>query len=399
LFSYFVQEKFMLKEIYLVDAVRTPIGKFGGSLKDTPASELGVIVTKELLKRNDVSPQLIDSVVLGNVSAAGDVHNGARHIVTYAGMREDCGAHTVNRLCGSGIQAIISAIMEIETDNTSLSVAAGSENMSRIPFLLPQGRWGVKMGPMNALDGVLEILSDPVDKYAAGILGENLAEKFKISREEQDKFALESQQKYFAAEAAGRFNSQIVPVEVGGKVGTFSKDEHPRETTMEELSVLKPAFKKEGTVTAGNSSGINDGAAAVLLATKEKVKDLDLKPMAKIIAYAWSGIDHHLMGYAPVLSTKKALVKAKMSLDDIGLIEVNEAFASQVLAVEKGLQWNRKIVNVNGGAIALGHPLGMSGVRITTMLAHEMKRTGTRFGLSTICIGGGMGLTLILENV
>jgi acetyl-CoA C-acetyltransferase len=389
----------MLKEIYLVDAVRTPIGKFGGSLKDIPASELGVIVTKELLNRNEVSPQSVDSVVLGNVSAAGDVHNGARHIVTYAGMKVDCGAHTVNRLCGSGIQAIISAVMEMETDNASLSVAAGAENMSRIPYLLLQSRWGVKMGAMNAIDGVLEILSDPVDKYAAGILGENLAEKFKISREDQDQFALESQQKYFAAEKEGKFNSQIIPIDTGAKTGIFSKDEHPRETTIGELKNLKPAFKKDGTVTAGNSSGINDGAAAVLLATKEKVDEHNLKPLAKIISYAWSGMDHALMGYAPVLSTKKALVKAKMSLADIGLIEINEAFAAQVLAVEKGLQWDRKLVNVNGGAIALGHPLGMSGVRITTMLAHEMKRTGTRYGLATICIGGGMGLTLVLESV
>lgn len=389
----------MLKDIFIVDAVRTPIGKFGGSLKDIPASELGVIVTREILKRNEVTPLLIDSVVLGNVSSAGDVHNGARHIVTYTGMREDCGAHTVNRLCGSGMQAMISAIMEIETDNTDLSVAAGSENMSRIPYLLTQARWGVKMGAMNAVDGMVEILSDPVDKYSAGILGENLAEKFKISREEQDKFSLESQQKYFAAVKEGRFNSQIVAVDVGGKVGIFSKDEHPRETTLEDLAKLKPAFKKDGTVTAGNSSGINDGAAAVLLATKEKINELSLKPLAKIVSYAWSGTDHHLMGYAPVLSTKKALDKAKMSLTEIGLIEINEAFASQVLAVEKGLEWDPKIVNVNGGAIALGHPLGMSGVRITTMLVHEMKRTGTRFGLATICIGGGMGLTVILENV
>jgi acetyl-CoA C-acetyltransferase len=392
------QEKFMLKDIYLIDAVRTPIGKFGGSLKDIPASDLGVIVTKELLKRNEIGPGEIESVVLGNVSAAGDVHNAARHIVTYAGMQEDCGAHTVNRLCGSGMQAIISAIMEIETGNASISVAAGAENMSRIPYLLNQTRWGNKMGAFTAVDGMLEILSDPVDKYAAGILGENVAEKFKVSREEQDQFAYESQKKYLAATYEEKFASQIVPVEVGGKIGTFIKDEHPRQTSIEELAKLKPAFKKDGTVTAGNSSGINDGAAAVLLATKEKMDELDQVPLAKIISYAWSGMDHNLMGYAPVLSTKKALLRAKLSINDIGLIEINEAFAAQVLAVGKGLEWDPKRVNVNGGAIALGHPLGMSGVRIVTMLAHEMHRTNTKYGLATICIGGGMGLTLVLEN-
>ncbi len=389
----------MLKEIYLVDAVRTPIGKFGGSLKDIPGSELGVIVTRELLKRTGVESGLIDSVVLGNVSAAGDVHNGARHIVTYTGMKDDCGAHTVNRLCGSGMQAIISAVMEIETNNSDLSIAAGYENMSRIPYLMTQGRWGVKMGPMNVTDGVLEILSDPVDKYSAGILGENLAEKYNISREEQDKFAFESQTKYFNADKNERFASQLVSVEVGGKIGVFSKDEHPRLSSLEELAKLKTAFKKDGTVTAGNSSGINDGASAVMIATAEKVNKLNLNPIAKIVAYAGAGMDHHLMGYAPVLSTKKALNKAGMSMDDIGLIEINEAFASQVLAVGKGLEWNPEIVNVNGGAIAMGHPLGMSGVRVTTMLAHEMKRANIRFGLATICIGGGMGLTVILEKV
>lgn len=389
----------MLKEIYLVDAVRTPIGKFGGSLKDIPASELGVIITKELLRRNNVNPELIDSVVMGIVSQAGDVHNPARHIVTYAGMRDDCGAHSVNRLCGSGMQAIISAMMEIETGNSEIGVAVGAENMSRIPYLLTQGRWGQKMGHMSANDGMIEILSDPVDKYSAGILGENLAAEYNISREEQDKFALSSQQKYFRAAREGRFDSQILPVQVGGKIGICSKDEHPRETSIEELAKLKPAFKKDGTVTAGNSSGINDASAAVLLTTPEKVSELNLKPLARVVSYAWSGLNHHLMGYAPVLSTKKALEKANLTLKDIGLIEINEAFASQVLAVGKGLEWDPEIVNVNGGAIALGHPLGMSGVRITTMLAHEMKRSDIKLGLATICIGGGMGLTVVLEKM
>ncbi|MBC7472823.1 MAG: thiolase family protein [Candidatus Sericytochromatia bacterium] len=389
----------MLKEIFIVDAIRTPIGKFGGSLKNIAASDLGVIVTKEILKRNGISPNLIESLVLGNVSASGDIHNGARHIAHYSGLDNDCNAYTVNRLCGSGMQAIISSIMEIETSNSSLNIAVGAENMSRIPYLLPEARWGMKMGAMNATDQMLDILSDPVDKYPAGILGENLAEKYNISREEQDQFALSSQQKYFKAEKSGHFDSQIVPIDLGAKVGLFSKDEHPRVTTLEDLSKLKAVFKKDGTVTAGNASGINDGAAAIILADQEKVKELNLKPLAKIISYAQAGMDHNLMGYAPVLSTQKALKKISMTIDDMDLIEVNEAFASQVLAVGQGLKWDTKKVNVNGGAIAMGHPLGMSGVRLATMLAHEMKRTNLKYGLATICIGGGMGLTLILENI
>jgi acetyl-CoA C-acetyltransferase len=388
----------MLKEIFIVDAVRTPIGKFGGSLKDIPASKLGTIATKALIERNNINPQLINSLVLGNVSAAGDIYNAARNIAINSGMNDDCSAHTVNRLCGSGMQAIISSIMEMETENADMTLAVGAENMSRIPYILPNSRWGVKMGAFTALDAMSEILSDPFDKYPAGILGENLAEEYKISREEQDKFALSSQEKYDNAHKENLFKDQLIPVEVGGKVGTFSKDEHARMTTLEDLSKLKPVFKKDGTVTAGNASGINDGAASVLLATKEKVDELKLKPLAKIISYGSGGVNHNLMGYAPVLSSKKALEKINMNIDQMDLIEANEAFASQVLAVGKGLEWNPDKVNVNGGAIALGHPLGMSGVRITVMLAHEMRRRNVKYGLATICIGGGMGLTLILEN-
>lgn len=389
----------MLKEIFLVDGVRTPIGKFGGSLKDIAASELGLITAKAIIERNNIDPQLINSLVLGNVSAEGDIYNAARNIAINSGMNDDSAAYTVNRLCGSGMQAIISSIMEIETDNASLNMAVGSENMSRIPYILPQSRWGFKMGNFNAIDAMAQVLSDPFDKYPAGILGENLVEKYNISREEQDNFALSSQQKYFTANQEERFKDQIVPVNVGGKIGIFSKDEHPRMTTFEDLAKLKPAFKKDGSVTAGNASGINDGAAAVLLADKNTVENHKLKPLAKIIAYASGGVNHHLMGYAPVIATQKALKKANLTIDQIDLIEANEAFASQVLAVGKGLEWDFNKVNVNGGAIALGHPLGMSGVRITVMLAHELRRQNLRYGLATICIGGGMGLTLILENI
>ena len=390
---------FMLKEIFLVDGVRTAIGKFGGSLKDIPSSELGLLATKAIIERNNINSQNIDNLVFGNVSEAGDVYNGARNIAIKSGMRDDSSAYTVNRLCGSGMQAIISAIMEIETGNSSLGLAVGAENMSRIPYILPQSRWGVKMGNFNAIDSIIQVLSDPFDKYPAGILGENLATEYNITREEQDKFALLSQEKYVIADKEERFKNQIIPIDVGGKVGIFSKDEHPRITTLEDLSKLKPAFKKDGSVTAGNASGINDGSASVLIADKNTVDKLKLKPLAKIIAYASGGVNHHLMGYAPVVSSKKALERANMTIDMIDLIEANEAFASQVLAVGNGLKWDFEKVNVNGGAIALGHPLGMSGVRITVMLAHELKRQELRYGLATICIGGGMGLTLILENL
>jgi len=389
----------MLKKIFLVDGVRTPIGKFGGSLKDIPASELGLLTTKAIIERNHINSKSIENLVYGNVSAEGDVYNGARNIAINAGMIDDSSAYTVNRLCGSGMQAIISAIMEIETGNSSISIATGAENMSRIPYILPNSRWGIKMGNFNAIDSMSQILSDPFDKYPAGMLGENLVDEYKISREDQDKFSLLSQENYLKAHQEERFKSQIISVNVGGKIGVFEKDEHPRMSTLDDLSKLRPAFKKDGSVTAGNASGINDGSASVLLADKDKLTELNIKPMAKIIAYASGGVNHNLMGYAPVISSQKALKKANLTIDDMDLIEANEAFASQVIAVGRGLKWDFNKVNVNGGAIALGHPLGMSGVRVTLMLAHELKRQNLRYGLATICIGGGMGLSLIIENI
>ncbi len=389
----------MLKKIFLVDGVRTPIGKFGGSLKDIPASELGLLTTKAIIERNHINSKSIENLVYGNVSAEGDVYNGARNIAINAGMIDDSSAYTVNRLCGSGMQAIISAIMEIETGNSSISIATGAENMSRIPYILPNSRWGIKMGNFNAIDSMSQILSDPFDKYPAGMLGENLVDEYKISREDQDKFSLLSQENYLKAHEEERFKNQIISVNVGGKIGVFEKDEHPRMSTLDDLSKLRPAFKKDGSVTAGNASGINDGSASVLLADKDKLTELNIKPMAKIIAYASGGVNHNLMGYAPVISSQKALKKANLTIDDMDLIEANEAFASQVIAVGRGLKWDFNKVNVNGGAIALGHPLGMSGVRVTLMLAHELKRQNLRYGLATICIGGGMGLSLIIENI
>ncbi|MCS7073608.1 MAG: thiolase family protein, partial [Bacteroidia bacterium] len=372
-------------------------GTYGGSLRTVPASELGRQVVSGMLKSSQFSAADFDLVVCGNVFAGGDVHNPARYISVFNKMNDDTATYTVNRLCGSGLQAIINAIIELETGNATVACAVGTENMSRYPHMMLDARFGTKYGNIKVIDGTGEVLSDPIEKYPAGLLGENCAREYQIPREEQDQFALESQQKTATAWQNGYFDSQIIPIET--PKGMFAKDEHPRETSLEKLATLPPAFQKGGSVTAGNASGVNDGAAAVFLTTADVVKEKNLKPMARIVSYAQAGMNHHLMGYAPTLSTQKALTKAGKTIHDMDLIEINEAFAAQVLAVEKGLQWDRSKVNVNGGAIALGHPLGMSGVRIVVMLAHELKRRNLKFGVATICIGGGMGLSLIIENV
>lgn len=388
----------MLKPIYITDGLRTAIGAYGGSLSAIPATTLATEVVKELLKKQALDPNLVETLVMGNVFSAADVHNPSRHVIVHSGMNNDTSGYTVNRLCGSGMQAVINAIMELETENATIAFGVGAENMSRYPNLTLDFRWGKKYGNMSLIDGVGEVLSDPLDKYPAGLLGENCASEYGISREEQDIFALSSQEKAAFAIANGYFDSQIVPIQVGGKIGIFQKDEHPKQTSLEKLSALSPAFKKGGSVTAGNASGVNDGAAALILATEEGLKKSGMKPLARIISYAQAGNDHNLMGFAPALSSIKALKKANLSIDDMDLIEINEAFAAQVLAVEKGLPWDRKKVNVNGGAIALGHPLGMSGVRIIVMLMHELIRQKKKYGLATICVGGGYGLSVIIEN-
>jgi acetyl-CoA C-acetyltransferase len=386
-----------MQDIFLIDGLRTAIGTYGGSLAGIPVTQLTTDVTKKLLEKNSLDPKIVEAIVMGCVFSAGDVHNPARVVGYNVGVDEDCAAYTVNRLCGSGMQAIINAVMEIQTGNAEIALALGGENMSRYPHMTLDFRWGKKYGDLNLIDGVGEVLSDPMDKYPAGLLGENCASEYQISRQEQDQFAYESQMKAANAIANGYFKEQIVPIQT--PKGIFEIDEHPKSTTLEKLAQLRPVFKKDGTLTAGNSSGVNDGAAAVLIANQNAVKKFGLKPMAKIVAYAQAGNNHHLMGYAPVLSSQKVLQKANMKLEQMDLIEINEAFAAQVLAVEKGLQWDRNKVNVNGGAIALGHPLGMSGVRLTIMLAYELRRRNLQFGLATICIGGGMGLSLILENL
>lgn len=386
-----------MQDIFLVDGLRSAIGTYGGSLASIPVTQLTTEVTQKLLEKQSLDPKEIQAIVMGCVFSAGDVHNPARVVGYNIGADDDCAAYTVNRLCGSGMQAIINTIMEIQTGNADIALALGGENMSRYPNMTLDFRWGKKYGEMKLIDGVGEVLSDPMDKYPAGLLGENCALEYQISREEQDQFAFESQNKAAHAIQNGYFKEQIVPIQTAK--GIFEVDEHPKQTSLEKLAQLKPAFKKDGTLTAGNSSGVNDGAAAVLIVNQKALQQHGLKPMAKIIAYAQAGNNHHLMGYAPTLSSIKALQKANLKLEQMDLIEINEAFAAQVLAVEKGLQWDRGKVNVNGGAIALGHPLGMSGVRITIMLAYELRRRNLKYGLATICIGGGMGLSLIIENL
>ncbi len=386
-----------MQEIFLVDGLRSAIGTYGGSLAGIPVTQINTAVAKKLLEKNNLDPKELQAIVMGCVFSAGDVHNPARVVGYNIGADDDCAAYTVNRLCGSGMQATINAIMEIQTENAEIALVLGGENMSRYPNMTLDFRWGKKYGDLQLIDGVGEVLSDPMDKYPAGILGENCASEYQISRQEQDQFAYESQIKAANAIANGYFKEQIVPIQTSK--GIFEVDEHPKQTTLEKLAQLKPAFKKDGTLTAGNSSGVNDGAAALIIANKEAVKKYNLKPMAKIIAYAQAGMNHHLMGYAPALSSQKVLQKANLKLEQMDLIEINEAFAAQVLAVEKGLKWNREKVNVNGGAIALGHPLGMSGVRLNVMLAYELRRRNLKYGLSTICIGGGMGLSMIIENM
>lgn len=386
-----------MQEIFLVDGLRSAIGTYGGSLAGIPVTQLTTEVTRKLLEKNHLDPKAVQAIVMGCVFSAGDVHNPARVVGYNVGADDDCAAYTVNRLCGSGMQAIINATMEIQTGNADIALALGGENMSRYPNLTLDFRWGKKYGEIKLIDGVGEVLSDPMDKYPAGLLGENCASEYHISREEQDQFAYESQIKAANAINNGCFKEQIVPINTGK--GIFEVDEHPKQTTLEKLSQLKPAFKKDGTLTAGNSSGVNDGAAAVLLANQDAVKKHGLRPMAKIIAYAQAGNNHHLMGYAPTLSSIKALKKASLTLEQMDLIEINEAFAAQVLAVEKGLSWDRNKVNVNGGAIAHGHPLGATGAILMGKLLAEMERRGARYGLQTMCIAQGMATATIIERL
>jgi len=397
-----------MQPAYIIDTIRTPIGKYGGALSTVRPDDLLAHVIKELLKRNSsIDINAIEDVIAGAANQAGeDNRNVARMAALLAGLPVTVGGNTVNRLCASGLQAIMDAARQVLCGDAELIIAGGVESMTRAPLVMSKSNeaWSRKAEVFDTTMGwrfVNPKLAEMYHPFSMGETAENVAKQWKITREAQDAFALSSQQKYFAAKAAGKWSDEITPVEVTqGKSKTIvDTDEHPRETSLDKLAALKPAFIKDGTVTAGNSSGINDGAAAMLLAGETAVKKYGLKPLGKIISMAVAGVDPSIMGIGPVPATKKALERAGLKISDIDLFELNEAFASQSLACIHDLGLDINKVNVNGGAIAIGHPLGCSGVRISATLLHEMKRSGTRYGLATMCVGVGQGAAVIYENV
>lgn len=393
-----------MREVVIVSAVRTALGSFGGTLKDVPAVELGAIVIKEALNRAGVSGNQVDEVLMGNVVQAGLGQNVARQAAVKAGLPVEVPAMTINKVCGSGLRTVSLAAQMIKAGDADIIVAGGMENMSQGPYVLKTARYGQRMGNGQMIDSMVnDALTDAFEGYHMGITAENIAEQWNLTREMQDEFAAASQAKAEAAIKNGKFKEEIVPVVIPQRKGepiVFDTDEFPRfGTTTEKLTKLRPAFKKDGTVTAGNASGINDGAAAVVVMSAEKAAELGLKPMVKIVSYGTKGLDASIMGYGPFHATKKALENSGLTIGDIDLIEANEAFASQSLAVAKDLEFDMEKVNVNGGAIALGHPVGASGTRILVTLLHEMqKREDVKTGLATLCIGGGLGTALIVEK-
>lgn len=392
-----------MKEIVIASAVRTPIGSYGGKLAEVSAVELGSIAIKEALKRANVEPNQVDEVYMGCILQAGLGQGVARQASVKAGIPVEVPATTINMLCGSGLRTVSLAAQTIIAGDNDVVVVGGTESMSQAPYLLAKARWGLRMGHDQIHDSMItDGLTDAFNQYHMGNTAENLAEQFNITREEQDAFAASSQQKAEKAIAEGKFKDEIVSVEIPQRKGepiVVDTDEYPKAgITAEKLAKLRPAFKKDGTVTAGNASGINDGAAALVIMSKEKADELGIQPIATIVAYANAGVDPSIMGIGPVSSSKKALQKANLTINDIDLIEANEAFAAQSLAVEKELNWESSRVNVNGGAIALGHPIGASGARILVTLLHEMKRRNSTYGLATLCIGGGMGTSLIVKR-
>lgn len=391
-----------MREVVVVSAVRTAVGTFGGSLKEVSAVDLAAIVIQEAFERTGVKPEQIDEVLMGCVLQTGLGQNVARQAALKAGLPVEIPATTINKVCGSGLKTITMAATAIAAGEADIIVAGGTENMSASPYALQGARWGLRMGDSGMIDIMIKDgLWCASDDYHMGSTAENIAERFGISREMQDQFALKSQEKAIAAIESGRFKNEIVPVPVPQRKGDpllFEVDEHPRLTSLEKLSKLRPAFKKDGTVTAGNASGINDSAAAVLVMSLEKAKTLGLEPMVYIRSYASAGVDPAIMGTGPIPATKKALAQAGWSIDDLDLIEANEAFAAQALSVINELYLNEDIVNVNGGAIALGHPIGASGARIFVSLLHEMQKTKAKRGLATLCIGGGQGIACAVEQ-
>ena len=390
-----------MKNIVIVAAARTAIGNFNGTLANIPATTLGAKVIANLLERTGLQPNQVDEVILGQVLTAGVGQNPARQAAISAGLPVEVPAMTINKLCGSGLKAVHLAAQAIRCEDAQIIVAGGQENMSMAPHILAESRQGVKMGAWKMEDSLLiDGLIDAFNDYQMGRTAENIAQQYNISREEQDAFAASSQQKAEAAQKAGRFDEQIVPLSVPQRKGdpvVFKVDEFPRHAT-DQLAKLLPAFSKEGTVTAGNASGINDGAAAVVLMTERSAKVLGLTPMARIVSYASAGVDPKIMGTGPIPATRKCLEKAGWIVDDLDLIEANEAFAAQAISVNRELGWDLSKVNVNGGAIALGHPIGASGARILVDLLYEMVRRDAHKGLATLCIGGGQGVALAVER-
>ena len=393
-----------MKEVVIASAVRTAIGSFGGTLKGVSAVDLGATVIKEAINRAGIKPEVVEEVVMGNVIQAGLGQNPARQATIKAGLPEEVPAMTINKVCGSGLRTVALAAQMIKAGDADVVIAGGMENMSQAPYALKDMRWGHKMNATPTIDCMInDALWDAFNNYHMGVTAENIAKQWNITREDQDKFAAASQQKAEKAIKEGRFKDEIVPVMVPQRKGdpiVFDTDEDPRfGTTEQTLAKLKPCFIKDGTVTAGNASGINDGAAAFVVMSAEKAKELGVKPLAKIVSYGSKGLDPAIMGYGPFHATKKALERANLTVDDLDLIEANEAFAAQSIAVARDLKFDMNKVNVNGGAIAIGHPVGASGARILTTLLYEMKKRDAKTGLATLCIGGGMGTALIVERM
>lgn len=394
----------MNKDVVIVDALRTPIGSQGGVFKNVSAVDLGTSVLKDIIKRNNLNPTDVDEVILGNVLSAGLGQNVSRQVTLKAGLSEETSALTINKVCGSGLKSVVLGAQSIMLGDNDIVIAGGTENMSRAPYVMNDLRWGKRMGDAKVIDTMLrDGLVDAFDDQHMGITAENIAEKYGFTREEQDELAVSSQNKAENAIKEGRFKEEISPVEVPQRRGepiSVDTDEYPRfGATTESLGKLRPAFKKDGSVTAGSSSGINDGAAILLMMSQEKANELGLKALVRIKSYGSGGVDPTIMGTGPIPATRKALEKVGMSVEDLDLIEANEAFAAQALSVIKELNFDTDIVNVNGGAIALGHPIGASGARILVTLIHEMKKREAKTGLATLCIGGGQGVALVVENV
>ena len=393
-----------MKNVYLAAAVRTPIGRFGGTLASWTAADLGVAAATAGFERAGLRPDQIQQSIWGCARQAGGGPNVARQITHRAGVPDAIPAFTINQACGSGLQAIILAAQHIMLGRADVVLAGGTESMSRVPYFAEGARWGMRMGNMELVDGMYrDGFNDPLSGLVMGETAENLARQYEISRDEQDDYALRSQQRAQAAIESGRFDAEIIPMDIKGSKGettTFARDEHARSgTTKQDLGKLMPVFSKTGTVTAGNSSGITDGAAAIIVLSEAGLAKSGVQAEARVIDYEVTGVAPEIMGIGPVPAIKSLLARQELSITDIDLVELNEAFAAQVIACDRELKFDPDRLNVNGGAIALGHPIGCTGVRVTTTLVHEMKRRNARFGLSTLCVSGGMGLALLLERV